>query len=98
MPSAQAPIGVFDSGVGGLSVLRALLRELPNESYAYIADSANCPYGSRTAEEIRAHADPAFHETLMQRCVGAPGDRDARAMLEAWLRKIQTAYQYEQVP
>jgi len=46
-------VGVFDSGVGGLSVLRALLRDLPGESYYYVADSANCPYGQRPAEEIR---------------------------------------------
>ncbi|MBA3944374.1 MAG: glutamate racemase [Herpetosiphonaceae bacterium] len=41
------PIGVFDSGVGGLSVLRELCTLLPNEDYCYAADSHNCPYGSR---------------------------------------------------
>jgi glutamate racemase len=45
---------VFDSGVGGLSIVRALLVELPGEAIRYVADSANCPYGSRTADEIRA--------------------------------------------
>lgn len=53
MRDPLGPIGVFDSGVGGLSVLRALLGALPAESYYYLADSANCPYGSRSAEEIR---------------------------------------------
>lgn len=52
-PSNPAgPIGVFDSGVGGLSVLRALWTQLPNESYLYVADSANCPYGPRGHQEI----------------------------------------------
>ena len=46
-------IGLFDSGVGGLSVWRALAALLPEADYRYVADSANCPYGARTAEEIR---------------------------------------------
>ncbi|MGQ0710676.1 MAG: glutamate racemase [Rhodoferax sp.] len=43
----NAPIGVFDSGVGGLSVLRALLAELPDERFVYVADSGHAPYGER---------------------------------------------------
>ena len=46
-------IAVFDSGVGGISVLRHLLRYLPGERYLYFGDSANAPYGSRTTEEVR---------------------------------------------
>lgn len=46
------PIGVFDSGVGGLTVLDELVKKLPNEDYIYIADEANCPYGTKTKEEI----------------------------------------------
>lgn len=46
-------IGVFDSGVGGISVLRQLKKVLPNERYLYFGDSANAPYGTRTVEEIR---------------------------------------------
>ena len=49
----NSPIVVFDSGVGGVSVLRALVRELPNERFVYFGDSANAPYGPRTTEEIR---------------------------------------------
>ena len=48
------PIGVFDSGAGGLSVLQGLIQELPNESFIYYADSANCPYGSKPQERIIA--------------------------------------------
>ena len=50
----NSPIVVFDSGVGGVSVLRALVRELPEENFVYFGDSANAPYGPRTTEDIRA--------------------------------------------
>lgn len=50
--SRDAPIGVFDSGVGGLSVFQAIATELPNESLIYVADTANAPYGERSDAEI----------------------------------------------
>ena len=49
----QDYIAVFDSGVGGISVLRHLVRHLPGERFLYYGDSANAPYGSRTTEEVR---------------------------------------------
>ena len=49
------PIGVFDSGVGGLSVLREIRRELPGEPLVYVADSGFAPYGDRDAEFIAQH-------------------------------------------
>jgi len=49
---AEAPIGVFDSGVGGLTILSALREELPDENYIYFGDTANCPYGTRSDAEI----------------------------------------------
>lgn len=52
----DAPIGVFDSGVGGLSVLRSLRAQLPHESFIYYADTAYCPYGGRSVEVIRQRA------------------------------------------
>ncbi|MDJ0508682.1 MAG: glutamate racemase [Crocosphaera sp.] len=48
----NSPIGVFDSGVGGLTVLRELYRQLPQESIVYFADTARLPYGNRSASEI----------------------------------------------
>jgi glutamate racemase len=48
----RARIGVFDSGVGGLTVLRELYRQLPNESILYVGDTARVPYGTRSASEI----------------------------------------------
>ena len=50
------PIGVYDSGLGGLSVWRELCRLLPNESIVYLGDGKNCPYGGRSREEITAFA------------------------------------------
>ena len=47
-------IAVFDSGVGGISVLRQLRRELPQERFLYFGDSANAPYGDRSVEEVRS--------------------------------------------
>ncbi len=49
---AQAPIGVFDSGAGGLTILGDLRQELPNENYIYFGDTAHCPYGARSEEKI----------------------------------------------
>jgi glutamate racemase len=54
--NADAPIGVFDSGVGGLSVLREIRRELPNEDLIYVADSGYAPYGDRPEEYVRGRA------------------------------------------
>ena len=47
------PIGVFDSGVGGISVLRELTSIMPNENYIYFGDSLNAPYGTRPLDEVR---------------------------------------------
>ena len=49
----SAPVGVYDSGLGGLSVVKALRAHLPNESIVYVADNARVPYGGRSPEEIR---------------------------------------------
>src|SRR5437667_5068129 len=50
--TAEAPIGVFDSGAGGLTILSALRQELPYENYIYFGDTAHCPYGARSDAEI----------------------------------------------
>jgi glutamate racemase len=54
VPQRSAPIGVFDSGVGGLTVLHELLVALPHEDFLYLGDSARFPYGDRTAAELQA--------------------------------------------
>jgi glutamate racemase len=55
-PATDAPIGVFDSGVGGLTVARAVLDQLPNERILYVGDTRNGPYGPRAIAEVRALA------------------------------------------
>lgn len=52
MKRNNQPIGIFDSGVGGLTVWKELVKSLPNESVIYYADSANCPYGPKNKETI----------------------------------------------
>lgn len=60
----NAPIGVFDSGLGGLSVWCQLRRVLPRESFVYYGDGKNCPYGNKSREEIIAYTDFAVKRLL----------------------------------
>jgi glutamate racemase len=60
------PIGVFDSGVGGLTVLKALLSQLPNESYLYLGDTARLPYGTKSPDSVQRYAVQAA-ELLVRR-------------------------------
>lgn len=62
------PIGVYDSGFGGLSVWRELHRALPRESLIYLGDGKNCPYGSRPVAEIRTLAERAVRELVERGC------------------------------
>lgn len=55
-PYASRPIGMFDSGVGGLTVARAVIDLLPHEDIVYFGDTARCPYGPRPASEVRKFA------------------------------------------
>ena len=50
--SNQEAIGLIDSGVGGLTVLKEALKQLPNERLIYLGDTARCPYGPRPAEQV----------------------------------------------
>ena len=73
MPSPQ-PIGVYDSGLGGLSVARAIRDALPGERLLYVADSAHVPYGEKTTDYVRRRA-----ETISDYFV----ERDAKAIVVA---------------
>ncbi|BCJ37601.1 glutamate racemase [Actinocatenispora thailandica] len=55
-PVTDAPIGIFDSGVGGLTVARAILDQLPSEQLLYVGDTAHAPYGPRPIAEVRRYA------------------------------------------
>ncbi len=62
------PIGLFDSGVGGLSVWREIVRQLPTESTLYVADSAHVPYGNRSSQEVLTFCESLCHFLLARGC------------------------------
>ncbi|MCP1386960.1 glutamate racemase [Corynebacterium sp. TA-R-1] len=64
----NAPIGLFDSGVGGLTVARAVMDQLPNESLIYIGDTANAPYGPRPIAQVREFAQRIGDELVERGC------------------------------
>jgi glutamate racemase len=68
--SDPRPVGVFDSGVGGLTVLREILRRLPYESTVYLGDNARAPYGLRSDDEVRRFSVQAL-DALVRRDVKA---------------------------
>src|SRR5579863_1210664 len=69
MTQRRPTIGVFDSGFGGLTVLKALLQLIPNADYLYFGDTARLPYGSKSAETVARYAVGAAHY-LEQRGAG----------------------------
>ena len=85
----DSPIGIFDSGVGGLTVARAILDQLPNESTLYIGDTARTPYGARPIAEVRtfalhAHIDDHANFVVEYRC-GEAKRGDVGAHQATWL-------------
>src|SRR3954467_1943169 len=64
--SNRQPIGVFDSGIGGLTVVKALRDLLPNEDIVYLGDTARVPYGPKSAETVQRYALELAH-MLMQK-------------------------------
>jgi glutamate racemase len=71
---AEQPIGVFDSGVGGLTVLRSLASALPDEAFLYLGDTARLPYGTKSADSVVRYAT---------QCAGALIDRGVKALVVA---------------
>jgi glutamate racemase len=89
----RRPVGVFDSGVGGLTVLHELLVHLPAEDFVYLADSARFPYGNRGAEELQAFALEVAEELIARRIkllVVACGSATAAALPALRERLMQT--------
>ena len=66
MEAQARPIGVFDSGLGGISVLRACVRLLPQENFLFFGDSANAPYGEKSLDQVRALTLSAVDRLLEQ--------------------------------
>ncbi len=71
MSAAQRPIGVFDSGIGGLSVLQALQAALPHEHFVYLADNAHAPYGEKTDLYVRQRTHAIAQYMLAQHNIKA---------------------------
>lgn len=72
--TSTAPIGVFDSGLGGISVAREIRRDMPNERVLYFGDSANAPYGTKSPEQVRKLSD-AIVKRFVEQGVKAVGHR-----------------------
>lgn len=66
MDQRELPVAVFDSGVGGISVLRELVRRMPQEKFLYFGDCANAPYGVKSTEQVRQLTCRAVEELLAQ--------------------------------
>jgi len=66
IPVTDAPIGIFDSGVGGLTVARAIKDQLPNESILYIGDTAHSPYGPKKIADVRGYALEVLDDLVAQ--------------------------------
>lgn len=62
------PIGILDSGIGGFSILRELIKKLPRESTIYVRDTANCPYGSKSPDEIHRLSTRLIRFLLERQC------------------------------
>ena len=65
---SHTPIGIFDSGIGGLTVAKAIQRALPNESFIYFGDTAHLPYGDKSPESIRSYAKKITELLLSNNC------------------------------
>jgi glutamate racemase len=63
---SSSPIGIFDSGVGGISVLRAIREQVPEESIIYFGDQGHVPYGSRTMDQIQSFSEAITRFLLKQ--------------------------------
>lgn len=71
MSAAQRPIGVFDSGIGGLSVLQALQAQLPHEHFVYLADNAHAPYGEKSDLYVRQRTLAIAQHLIAQHAIKA---------------------------
>ena len=66
--SATQPIGIFDSGIGGLTVAHAIVKQMPNENIVYFGDTAHLPYGDKSSATIQAYSVKIAHMLLQQNC------------------------------
>lgn len=64
----EGNIGIFDSGIGGITVLKEIIKILPQENYIYYSDSKNNPYGDKSDEEIKKICDDIVQKLIQQNC------------------------------
>ncbi len=74
MSDSDGPIGIFDSGFGGLTVARSVVDQMPNEDLVYLGDTARAPYGTKSLPEVREFALECL-DRLVERDVKALGHR-----------------------
>lgn len=87
-------IGIFDSGIGGVTVLREIIKVLPNENYIYYSDSKNNPYGDKTKEEIIERCKEIFRFLLERKCKAVViACNTASAVASSYLRE-----KYKNIP
>ena len=87
-------IGIFDSGIGGVTVLREIIKVLPNENYIYYSDSKNNPYGDKTKEEIIERCEEIFRFLLERKCKAVViACNTASAVASSYLRE-----KYKNIP
>ena len=67
-PHVTQPIGIFDSGIGGLTVARSIVKHLPSENIIYFGDTAHLPYGDKTAAVIQGYSLKIADLLLKQQC------------------------------
>lgn len=68
MLDSSSPIGIFDSGIGGMTAAKAILRHLPNENLVYFGDTAHLPYGDKSTAAIQAYSIKICNMLLQQQC------------------------------
>ena len=87
----EGKIGIFDSGIGGVTVLKEIIKLLPNEDYIYYSDSKNNPYGNKTDEEIKILCDNITNYLIQRNCkIIVIACNTASAKASTYLRKRYT--------
>ena len=66
LPPSDSPIGVFDSGVGGISVLEKLVEKFPRENFIYLGDTARLPYGTKSTQTVRNYAEQCLEHLYLR--------------------------------
>jgi len=84
---SEAPLGVFDSGVGDLTVLKALLAKLPHERFIHLSDTARLPYGTKSRETVARYAAQAAEALICRRATRASYREEAARWLR-WARLL----------